>query len=78
MLGLYAHIAFLPYDLYLEYGSHICSVVYDKYVCPAPWWMIGASHLISGICMCTHPLYMYLKYLWYKAYMPKNFIKITK
>ena len=25
MLGLYAHIAYLPYELYLGCGSHICS-----------------------------------------------------
>ena len=36
MLGLNANLANLPYELYLECGSHICSVVYVKYMYTAP------------------------------------------
>ena len=36
MLGLYAHVACRLYELYLEFGSHICLVIYVNYVDGAP------------------------------------------
>ena len=36
MLGLYTYVACWPCELQLECSSHICSVIYVKYVYSAP------------------------------------------
>ena len=63
MLGLYAHIAYLSCELYLEYGSRICSVIYIKYVYSDPFGMVDVSGFICGIGMYMHYICIHVQYL---------------
>ena len=60
--------------LYLECGSHICSVLCVKYVYTAPCSLFDTSDFICGICMCMHFSYMHVEYLACMVYMPSNYI----
>ena len=74
MLCIYAHIACLWHELYLEYSSHISSVIYVKYMHSVPCWMIDVSDFKWGIYMCIHPPYIHVKYLAYIWYIPCNYV----
>ena len=50
IFGLYAHVACWLCELYLECGSHNCSVIYVKYVYTASYCLVGVSDLICGMC----------------------------
>ena len=44
-------------------------MIYVKYLYNGPYWMVDASDIRFGTDMCMHPLYMYVKYLAYMAYL---------
>ena len=46
MLGTHAHEGWWLCELYLECSSHICSVIYVKYVYSSPCYVIDASSFI--------------------------------
>ena len=66
MLGLEAHVAFWLWKLYLEFGSHICSVIYVKYMYSASCHMVNAD-FIFGIymCICSHICMSNMWHIWY-------------
>ena len=53
-LDLHAHVACWPCELYLECGSHICSVVYVKYMYSFPCHLVDASHFIYMPYICAY------------------------
>ena len=59
----------------MKCGSHICSVIYIKYVFSAPCLMADVSDFICGIYMCIHLPYMHVKYL---AYMSSNYMNVKQ
>ena len=63
MMGLYAHEVCWLFELYLECGSLFFWLMYVKYACSGPCYIVDASGFICGICMCIHPPYMHVKYL---------------
>ena len=64
-----SHLACLPCELYLECGSHICSVIHVKDVYSPPCRMFSANNFIL-VYVCTYiPLNMHVTCLAYKAYM---------
>ena len=52
--------------IYVKYGSHICSVIYVKYVCSFHCNIVDCSDFICG----TYIVYISHRSLKYVAYMP--------
>ena len=71
LLHPHAHVTCTPCGLCLEFGNHICSVIYVKYVYSAPSCLIDTNDFICSIYMDIHPQYMHVTYL---AYMTNNTI----
>ena len=55
------------WNILMQCGNHICSVIHVKYVCNAHCHMVDDSDFICGAYMCIHLPYKSIKYL---AYMP--------
>ena len=65
IVSICAHVTTWQCELYSECDSHICSVMYVKYMQSAPCWMVGASDLLWHN-MYIHCLYMLsIWYIWY-------------
>ena len=57
----------VQWNIYVQCGNHICSVIYVKYVYSAHCHMVDCIDFICGIYMCIHLPYKYKKicHLWY-------------
>ena len=56
MFSLYAHVACLSHELCFQCGSHICPVIYVKYVHNVAYSMIDACDFICDTYVYTFPI----------------------